>query len=84
MRKSDRLGAVHADAERYFMAGLESVFKQWTVLELAVHNQWGGPSSAEKAANLHLEVLSLFRTPDKVYKDVSIVLFILFSIIFLF
>jgi hypothetical protein len=71
MRKSDRSTAIHPDAERYFTAGLESVFRQWTVLELAVQNQWGGPASAEKAATLHMEVLNLFRSPEKIYKDVS-------------
>ena len=32
-----------------FKEGLESVFRQWTALELAVDQQWGGVNSSEKA-----------------------------------
>lgn len=65
----------HPDADKYFKEGLGSIFRQWTALELAVHHQWGGPSSAERAAALQKEILDLFAGPDKIYKDdVTIVL----------
>lgn len=54
-----------------FIQGFGSVFRQWTALELAVHNCWGGPQSAEKANNLMNEVLELFNNPKTIYKDVS-------------
>lgn len=53
-----------------FKEGVESIFRQWTALELAVHHGWGGIKSEEKAHNLVAEVLGLFYGPDKVYKDV--------------
>ena len=54
-----------------FLQGFGSVFRQWTALELAVFNCWGGPQSAEKANYLMNEVLSLFDNPKTIYKDVN-------------
>mmetsp|Transcript_20536 Transcript_20536/g.28303 ORF Transcript_20536/g.28303 Transcript_20536/m.28303 type:complete len:228 (+) Transcript_20536:49-732(+) len=59
----------HPQAVTSFKEGLGSVLRQWTALELAVHHQWGGFSSSEKAENLEKELLELFVSPDKVYKD---------------
>lgn len=56
-------------AMQFFMDGVGSVLKQWTALELAIHHQWGGPSSTEKAIVLQRELIDLFLGPDKVYKD---------------
>ena len=56
-------------AMQHFMDGLGSVLKQWTALELAIHHQWGGPSSTDKAIVLQRELIDLFLGPDKVYKD---------------
>lgn len=66
--RSDRT-VLHPDQEHAFQSGLASMFRQWTVLELAVHNQWGGPSSGHKAEDLQIEILDLFRSPEKIYKD---------------
>jgi hypothetical protein len=62
----------HPEADKYFKEGVRSVFRQWTALELAVANQWGGPTSSSKAEKLIDEVLTLFDGPDRVYKDVSV------------
>ena len=59
----------HPEQLRCFTEGVGSVFRQWTALELAVHHQWGGPTSTERAGALLEEVLALFKGPDKVYKD---------------
>jgi pre-rRNA-processing protein TSR2 len=55
-----------------FLQGFSSTFRQWTALELAVHNEWGGPQSADKANELMNQVLALFDDPKTMYKDVSI------------
>ena len=39
----------HPQADQAFKEGVESVFRQWTALELAVAHQWGGRSSSDKA-----------------------------------
>ncbi len=67
-----------------FKEGVSSVLRQWTALELAVTHQWGGRNSAEKAANLLEEIMYLFRSPDKVYKDVILQYWFLLSFIFNF
>jgi pre-rRNA-processing protein TSR2 len=59
----------HPQAVQYFKEGVGSVLRQWTALELAIHHQWGGPQSAERAQELVAEILELFLGPDKVYKD---------------
>jgi hypothetical protein len=61
------------EAVRAFQAGTQSIFRQWTALELAVHNQWGGPASEDKAGDMISEVLGLFDGAQKIYKDVSAV-----------
>lgn len=61
---------IHPDCVEAFSQGLGAVFRQWTALELAVHNQWGGPNSAEKADTLMRECLALFEDPRNRYKDV--------------
>lgn len=57
------------EAIRAFQEGTNSIFRQWTALELAVHNQWGGPTSSEKANAMINEVLGLFQGSQKIYKD---------------
>ena len=75
---------IHPDCVEAFTQGLGSVFRQWTALELAVHNQWGGPNSAEKANSLMDEVLHLFEDPRTRYKDVlTLICFIVQLIIFI-
>ena len=63
--------AAQNEAIQAFQEGTNSIFRQWTALELAVHNQWGGPNSSEKANAMITEVLELFGGSQKIYKDVS-------------
>lgn len=68
------MSEIHPQAKQAFQEGLESVLRQWTALELAVLNQWGGPSSGEKANQLYEELLGKFMTrASQLYKDVRIV-----------
>lgn len=60
----------HPQALQMFRDGVGSVLRQWTALELAVHNQWGGHQSAENAERLVVEIIEMFHGPDKIYKDV--------------
>jgi hypothetical protein len=53
-----------------FVQGFGSIFRQWTALELAVHNEWGGPQSAEKANDLMNQVMAIFDDPKRIFKDV--------------
>jgi len=55
-----------------FKEGVSSVFRQWTALELAVDQRWGGPYSQMKADNLLTKVIELFLGSKKVYVDVSL------------
>ena len=65
--------SLHPQAKQAFQEGLESTLRQWTALELAVVNQWGGASSAEKASQLYSDILNMFiNANEKVYKDVSV------------
>mmetsp|Transcript_8090 Transcript_8090/g.8240 ORF Transcript_8090/g.8240 Transcript_8090/m.8240 type:complete len:192 (-) Transcript_8090:76-651(-) len=52
-----------------FKEGLGSAFRQWTALELAVDQRWGGANSNEKAEHLINVVTNLFSTNKRVYKD---------------
>ena len=42
------------------LEGIRQIFSRWTALCLAVEQQWGGGSSAEKARSLHEEILDWF------------------------
>jgi len=69
------MAARHSDHLINFKIGVQSMFRQWTALSLAVHNQWGGPSSAQHADNLVQSMIDLFNTPEKIFKDdVSLIL----------
>ena len=71
----EREAARHPDAVERFREGLESCFRQWTALELAIHHQWGGPGGTAQAGELVDEVMALFLGPEIIYKDdVSLVL----------
>mmetsp|Transcript_8199 Transcript_8199/g.13613 ORF Transcript_8199/g.13613 Transcript_8199/m.13613 type:complete len:269 (+) Transcript_8199:65-871(+) len=59
----------HPQSLQAFTEGVGSILRQWTALELAVHHQWGGPTSATRADELVKEIVDLFSGPDKVYKD---------------
>jgi pre-rRNA-processing protein TSR2 len=61
-----------SQSERIFNEGIVAALNKWTALELAVHNEWGGPNSSQKATALCDVVLELFSKRTKVYKDVLI------------
>ena len=54
--------------------GLASMLRQWTALELAIHNAWGGSNSREKAQQLNTMIIEMFNKPEKVYKDELVML----------
>eukprot|EP01041_Mallomonas_annulata_P009795 gene9795-20383_t len=57
-----------------FKEGLGSVFRQWTALELAVDQRWGGSNSSDKANELMNKTLELFSPSKKTYKDEIVLL----------
>ena len=50
------------------------MLRQWTALELAIHNSWGGSNSREKAKELNDMIIHMFNKPEKVYKDDLVIL----------
>jgi len=65
------MAETHPQARQAFQEGLESILRQWTALELAVLNQWGGPSSGDKANQLYEELLTKFTARSaQLYRDV--------------
>ena len=50
------------------------MLRQWTALELAIHNAWGGSNSREKAQQLNNMIIEMFNKPEKVYKDELVML----------
>lgn len=53
----------------YFEEGARIVFQRWTALNLAVENQWGGPTSAEKAQQIYNECIAWFYASKEHYED---------------
>ncbi|GAA0163201.1 hypothetical protein LIER_19123 [Lithospermum erythrorhizon] len=50
--------------------GIKIIVSRWTALQMAVHNQWGGPHSAHIPHNLSSNLFSLLaHSKDKVYID---------------
>lgn len=60
----------HPKADETFRLGLESVFRQWTALNLAISHGWGGPQSQQKANILLEDIMRTFQGPERLYKDV--------------
>ncbi|EFA78468.1 hypothetical protein PPL_09120 [Heterostelium album PN500] len=52
-----------------FDQAVKRVFLQWTALQLAVQNAWGGRSSEEKAEDIRQDILDLFLMGKPVYPD---------------
>ena len=50
------------------------MLRQWTALELAIHNSWGGSNSREKAQELNNMIIQMFNKPEKLYKDELVML----------
>ena len=64
--------SIHPQAFEAFKEGLESTLRQWTALELAVLNKWGGDSSADKANELFTQLFDMCtRGSNRIFKDVS-------------
>jgi hypothetical protein len=59
----------HPQTVSAFTEGVGSILRQWTALELAVHYQWGGPSSSDRAEELVKELVDMYLGPDRIYKD---------------
>eukprot|EP01035_Chromulina_nebulosa_P017324 gene17324-22865_t len=65
----------HPQTNEMFSLGMNSIFRQWTALDLAIHHGWGGPSSLNKVNDMFNEIFELFQGPERVYKDdVSLIL----------
>eukprot|EP01132_Coremiostelium_polycephalum_P005261 gene5261-6549_t len=45
------------------------VFKQWTALQLALANEWGGKNTADKIEEMRQDVIDLFLVGKPVYRD---------------
>ena len=43
------------------------IFMRWTALQLAIHNEWGGSDSKDKAQSLLEEVIEWFYTAKGTY-----------------
>lgn len=53
-----------------FQQGVQSVLRQWTVLELGIYHQWGGSVSAAEVYNeIYTQLMNLFFGVNKFYKD---------------
>ncbi|KAJ1734079.1 rRNA accumulation- protein [Coemansia biformis] len=50
---------VHANKEA-FIEGVDHILSKWTALELAVHNEWGGPDAREKREDVVDEIVEYF------------------------
>lgn len=59
----------HPEIVHKFREGVGSVLRQWTALELAIHHQWGGEEGDGNFENLLTEIVQLFMSPEKIYKD---------------
>ncbi|KAG5178463.1 Pre-rRNA-processing protein TSR2-domain-containing protein [Tribonema minus] len=57
------------EAWELFKQGVGSVLRQWTALQLAVDNNWGGGNSQQKALAMEAELVEMFRTKKQVYRD---------------
>ncbi|XP_057822112.2 uncharacterized protein LOC131034591 isoform X3 [Cryptomeria japonica] len=51
-------GALSAEALSKFEEGAGLVFSRWTALQMAVQNEWGGRSSAQKAHQFASDVVA--------------------------
>ncbi|KAM9983511.1 hypothetical protein ACTFIY_000224 [Dictyostelium cf. discoideum] len=45
------------------------IFKEWTALQLAITNEWGGNKTSERAEDMRQDVLDLFLMGKQVYSD---------------
>ncbi|KAN0030317.1 hypothetical protein ACTA71_010079 [Dictyostelium dimigraforme] len=45
------------------------IFKEWTALQLAIANEWGGRTTSERAEDMRQDILDLFLMGKQVYSD---------------
>jgi hypothetical protein len=53
-------GVLRPEHRPFFEEGVKLLLQRWTGLCLAIENEWGGPSSKEKAEFLYQDVLTWF------------------------
>ncbi len=53
-------GVLPVQQRAQFEEGVNLLFSSWTALCLAIDNEWGGPSSRQKAEQLYQDVLNWF------------------------
>ncbi len=53
-------GVLPVEQRAQFEEGVNLLFSSWTALCLAIDNEWGGPSSRQKAEQLYHDVLHWF------------------------
>lgn len=53
-------GVLPVQQRAQFEEGVNLLFSSWTALCLAIDNEWGGPSSRQKAEQLYQDVLDWF------------------------
>ncbi len=53
-------GVLPVQQRAQFEEGVNLLFSSWTALCLAIDNEWGGPSSRQKAEQLYQDVLHWF------------------------
>lgn len=52
--------ALPAEGLEVFGWAVYQCLQRWTALQLAIHNEWGGSTSALKAQQLHSDLLAFF------------------------
>lgn len=70
-------GTLSTSGRELFEEGVGLVFQRWTALCLAIDQQWGGQSSAEKAEDLYSDVLHWFEKNTGIVHARSAVLYML-------
>jgi pre-rRNA-processing protein TSR2 len=53
-------GVLRPEHRPFFEEGIRLLLQRWTALCLAIENEWGGPSTTEKAEYLYQDVLTWF------------------------
>lgn len=62
-------GVLPVQQRAQFEEGVNLLFSSWTALCLAIDNEWGGPSSRQKAEQLYQDVLHWFYGHTEHYAD---------------
>eukprot|EP00612_Vaucheria_litorea_P006627 CAMPEP_0171481452 /NCGR_PEP_ID=MMETSP0946-20130122/6753_1 /TAXON_ID=109269 /ORGANISM="Vaucheria litorea, Strain CCMP2940" /LENGTH=178 /DNA_ID=CAMNT_0012013025 /DNA_START=24 /DNA_END=557 /DNA_ORIENTATION=- len=57
------------EAWEIFKQGVRSVLQQWTTVQLAVENNWGGGDSRKKLEQLESKLVEMFRVKKNLYRE---------------